>query len=677
MVMNLETSLTIAATGSEAEESSSSPAHFKVFRQSGLPARAAVPILVFIATLLPFAPVVWNGFVNWDDTGNFTMNVHYRGLSWSNLRWAWTTLHLGVYQPLFWMLCGLEYKLFGLRPGGYHLVSLLFHGAVSVALYDLAVAIARGTRLDFDPGLARLAGAIAVLFWSVHPLRVEAVAWASCQGYLPCAFFAVLAALLYLSAHPPASPPRLGWIAGALGSYVASLLCHATSLGLPVVLLALDFAVLHRLESRSDVRRAVLQKWPFLIVALGFAIGGYLGKQSDQGIITLSVYGPSQRLAAASYAVCYYLARSLLPLGLHAHHHFPERLGILDPIFLISLAAALCLCAASILLRKRWPGLVAAVIAYAAILAPNSGLVTFGSQLVADRYGYLSLMPWSVAGAFVWPAIMGKRIRIVMTCSLALLVALGILTWQQCLVWRSSESLWTWSLSQGEVRNPVVLGDLAADLLEQGRVQEAEEYMSRSLQYAPGSASAHNTMGLILSKAGKLGAAVEAFHESVALDRENAETRKNLAQALARANRTAEALDECAAAVRLRPDSASLRQEYGELLARKGRLEESTVQFRHAIQLEPDVPIGHLFLGRALVELGRRDEAAIALGNAVRLRPDVVGPRFELALLYADLGRTREAMLQLSEVLRLDPRHAAARRAQSRLMAAEQQGGSA
>ncbi|MBV8488039.1 MAG: tetratricopeptide repeat protein, partial [Planctomycetaceae bacterium] len=634
--MNLETSLTIEATSGEAVELSSEPARLEVFRQHKWLARAAVPVLVFIATLLPFAPVVGNDFVNWDDTGNFTMNVHYRGLDWPNLRWAWTTLHLGVYQPLTWMLCGLEYKLFGLRPGGYHLVSVMLHGAVSVALYVLVIAILRPARPDFDPGPARLAGVIAVLFWSVHPLRVEAVAWASCQGYLPCAFFAVLAAYFYLLAHPPTGPARFGWIAGALGSYVASLLCHATSLGLPVVLLALDFAVLRRLKSRSDVRRAMREKWPFLIVALVFAIGGYLGKQSDQGIIRLSVYGPSQRLAAAAYAVCYYLVRSFLPLGLHAHHHFPEQFGILEPIFLISLAGVLCLCAASIALRKQWPGLLAAVVAYAAVLAPNSGLLTFGSQLVADRYAYLSLMPWSVAGTFALAAITGKYIRIVTACSLVLLLTLGILSWQQCLVWRSSESLWTWSLSQGEVQNPVVLGNLAADLLEQGRVQEAEKFMSQSLQYAPGSASAHNTMGLILLKAGKLGSAIEAFRESVALDRENAETRKNLAQALARANKTAEALDEYAAAVRLRPDSASLRQEYGALLAREGRLEEATVQFRQAIHLEPDVPVGHLFLGRVLVDLGRRDEAAIALANAVGLRPDVVEPRFELALVYAD-----------------------------------------
>jgi protein O-mannosyl-transferase len=302
--MRLDSSLTFESPNSSSEVSSSKGASDKAFRQNQLLARLGSPVLLYLASVVPFVPVVWNDFVNWDDTLNFTMNVHYRGLSWSNLRWAWTTLYLGVYQPLTWMLCGLEYKLFGLRPGGYHLVSVLLHGAVSVALYGLVIAVLRLARPDLDTGLARIARAIAVLFWSVHPLRVETVAWASCQGYLPCAFFAVLSAYAYLSAHPPTGPARLGRIVGALGLYVASLLYHATSLGLPVVLLALDFAVLHRLESRSNVRRAVLEKWPFWIVAVGFAIGGYLGKQSGQGVITLSVFGPSQRLAVASYSVC-------------------------------------------------------------------------------------------------------------------------------------------------------------------------------------------------------------------------------------------------------------------------------------------------------------------------------------------------------------------------------------
>ncbi|HKM52463.1 MAG TPA: tetratricopeptide repeat protein, partial [Isosphaeraceae bacterium] len=663
--MNLETCRTIEATGSEAEESSSSPAHFKVFRQSGLTARAAVPILVFVATLLPFAPVVWNGFVNWDDTGNFTMNLHYRGLSWSNLRWAWTTLHLGVYQPLFWMLCGLEYQLFGLRPGGYHLVSLLFHGAVSLVFYALVIAIVRRARPDFDPGLARLAGAIAVLSWSVHPLRVEAVAWASCQGYLPCAFFAILSARFYLAAHPPAGPAHFGWIAGALGSYVASLLCHATSLGLPVVLLALDFAVLHRLKSRSDVRRAVLQKWLFLILGAAFTVMAFLGKNSGQGVVSLRSLSPAQRIAAASYAFCFYIVRTVLPFGLHVHRQFPADLAISESRFLISLLAACAVCSAAILQRRSRPWLLAVVAAYLVILSPNSGLLAFGGQIVADRYAYLSMIPWALALSQGLMIMKPRPIRRILLVAVPALTLLGILTWKQCYTWRSSEVLWVHAIEAGETDNAVVLGNLGADLLQQGRVDEADAVLRRSLDLEPNSRVA-NELGRIFDRRGMSPQSIAAFTEAVELDPHDPEPRVNLARGFVKQNRLPQALEQFAAAVRLRPDSASLRQEYGELLARKGRLEESTVQFRHAVQLEPDVPIGHLFLGRALVELGRRDEAAIALGNAVRLRPDVVGPRFELALLYADLGRTREAMLQLSEVLRLDPRHAAARRAQSR-----------
>jgi len=573
------------------------------------------------------------------------------------------------------MLCGLEYQLFGLCPGGYHVVSLLFHGAVSVALYALVIAIVRRARPDFDPGLARLAGAIAVLSWSVHPLRVEAVAWASCQGYLPCAFFAILSARFYLAAHPPAGPAHFGWIAGALGSYVASLLCHATSLGLPVVLLALDFAVLQRLKSRSDVRRAVLQKWSFLIVAAAFTVMAFLGKNSGAGVVSLRSLSPAQRIAAASYAFCFYIVRTVLPFGLHVHRQFPADLAVNESRFLISLLAACAVCSAAILQRRSRPWLLAVVAAYLVILTPNSGLLAFGGQIVADRYAYLSMIPWALALSQGLMIMKPRPIRRILLVAAPALTLLGILTWKQCYTWRSSEALWVHAIEGGETDNAVVLGNLGADLLQQGRVHEADAVLRRSLDLEPNSRVA-NDIGRILDRRGMIQESIAAFKEAVELDPHDPEPRANLARAFAKQNRLPQALEQFAAAVRLRPDSASLRQEYGELLAREGRLDESTVQFRHAIQLEPDVPIGHLFLGRALVELGRRDEAAIALGNAVRLRPDVVGPRFELALLYVDLGRTREAMLQLSEVLRLDPRHAAARRAQSRLMAAEQEGGS-
>ena len=60
----------------------------------------AIPILVVVLTLAAFYPVVQNKFVNWDDYRNIVENPHYRGLGWTNIRWMFTTFHMGHYQPL-------------------------------------------------------------------------------------------------------------------------------------------------------------------------------------------------------------------------------------------------------------------------------------------------------------------------------------------------------------------------------------------------------------------------------------------------------------------------------------------------------------------------------------------------------------------------------------------------
>jgi protein O-mannosyl-transferase len=49
-----------------------------------------------------------NGFVNLDDSENFLHNPFYRGLGLAQLKWAWTTLWVGVYQPLARWLFGAQ-----------------------------------------------------------------------------------------------------------------------------------------------------------------------------------------------------------------------------------------------------------------------------------------------------------------------------------------------------------------------------------------------------------------------------------------------------------------------------------------------------------------------------------------------------------------------------------------
>src|SRR5689334_9279111 len=96
------------------------------------------PLVIALVTALAFLPALGNGFVSWDDERNFLTNPHYRGLGVENIRWMWTTFHLGHYVPLSWMTLGLDYELWGMRAGGYHATSLLLHAVNAVLVYVLA-----------------------------------------------------------------------------------------------------------------------------------------------------------------------------------------------------------------------------------------------------------------------------------------------------------------------------------------------------------------------------------------------------------------------------------------------------------------------------------------------------------------------------------------------------------
>src|SRR5271165_2503721 len=195
-----------------------------------------------------FWPLLQNDFVAWDDDKNFLSNPSFRGVNFRSLGWAWTTFHLGVYQPLAWIIFEIEYSIWGLAPWGYHLLSILEHLAVTSALWLLVFRLVRRARPGVVQSQACLAALAATVLFAVHPLRVEVVAWVSCQGYLPCALLALLAVLFYERAADGPRRLLLAELAPSLGLFLASLLCKATSLGLPVALFALDLYPLGRIK---------------------------------------------------------------------------------------------------------------------------------------------------------------------------------------------------------------------------------------------------------------------------------------------------------------------------------------------------------------------------------------------------------------------------------------------
>jgi tetratricopeptide (TPR) repeat protein len=579
-----------------------------------------VAVLPALAALAAFAPAVRNGWVDWDDEYNFLGNTAFRGVGWPQIHWAWTTYHLGVYQPLGWMSIEAQYAAWGMDPRGYHAVSLLMHMANASLLYVLALRLVviagRGGRADAPPDHVRIGCAVAAALWAAHPLRAEAVAWISCQTYLSGALFALLSVLAYVQAAGSAGvPTRRGRLFGSWLLMGAALLCKAVPIGVVASLVILDVYPLRRLGgtngwSGPSARRVWREKVPFFALAAGFAVLAVRAKWEEHGPLLANDARLPSRIARAGYGAWFYLAKTLWPRDLAVIYRPHDQASLAEPRYAVALLLVLGISLAAWLARGRIPSLLAAWLAYLVILAPNSGIVWYTQLLPADRYSYVSTMPLAIllGGALARMLTPGRRARPLAVAATATgLVLVGwliVLGWCQSLTWYDSESLWRHAIAHGAAHSDVAHNILGSALARKGRVAEAMGHYAEAIRLNPGHFRAHFSLGTHLAQRGRLDEAIGQFREVIRLVPTSWEGHYNLGLALARTGRNAEAADAFARAAGLRPDSAEAHANWGAALARQGRYAEAMPHYRDALRLRPDLPEAR----RNLAEAERKAE---------------------------------------------------------------------
>lgn len=462
----------------------------------------AAGILV-LALLVAFVPSLESDFAPLDDGKNFLANPHYRGLAPANLRWMFTTNHMGHYIPLTWITLGLDYLMWGLKPFGYHLTSLVFHLLNALLFLFLARRLLLLREPSF-PAHAALGGALAAaLFFAAHPLRVESVVWISERRDVVCGFFSLLALNSYLSATSGRGLRRL--LACSL-LFVCALLSKGIALALPVVFLALDATVLRRLPPRprlwlqAEHRHVLLEKIPFLAIALASAVATTLSIRYVMS--PLSSLGLDARLAALAKSLTFYVQKTLLPWPLPPILPRTARVSLATPEFALSGVVLLATVAILIAGRRRFPGTASAAIAYAAFVLPVSGLVQAGPQLVAHRYSYLSCWPWAfLLGVGVQRLLVrpGRTVPAV-TLAISAVVATGLVmaTRAQARIWRDPYSFATAAVAGApEASQPRYT--LAGIHLRAGRWEEAARQIRIGLLHNPAAQGLMNLAGLLFA----------------------------------------------------------------------------------------------------------------------------------------------------------------------------------
>ena len=483
------------------------------------------------------------------------------------------------------------------------------------------------------------------------------------------------------------------------------MLSKAPGVVAPVLFLILDVYPLQHLP--ADVRawanrehRGVwLEKLPLAIASLFVMVLAAKARAYEEGILSGGVPELSRRLAKSAYSIWFYPLRTLFPAHISPYYPLPKLLSLSQPLYAIALILTVLVTVWALLVWPRWTGLAAIWFSYLATVFPFLATTNIGYNLVADRYSYIPLMPWTILLSWVLAQVLSRggkgQIATISLCTIVGLVLAG-LSWRQCGFWEDSERLFRRALELGGQDDPLILGNLGADRLERGDLSGAERLFRLSLQVAPNDHASHFNLGLVTAQAGRTDEAIEHFRaavqlkpnfaeahfrlgeslirtgqlrpgqsalaEAIRIDPQFTAARVCLASFLARQGRIDEAVAEYRHAARIEPESAAIQLALGSLLAGAGRVDAAIAAYRLAAKLQPGRAETHAMIGTLLGRYGKRDEAIAELRTALRLKPDFANAHANLAVALAQKGERDGAQAEVRAALKLRPDHQGARR---------------
>jgi len=570
----------------------------------------AVAALLAALALVAWWPVASCGFV-WDDDDYVTQNPVL--LTWSGLWRIWAEPRsLPQYYPLVHTSFWLEYRLWGLSPLGYHVDNVLLHTLSAWLVFRLCRQLALPVAL------------LPALWFLVHPVHVESVAWVTERKNVLSLVCALLAARSWLRWHDGGT--RRDFVFGSVW-FLGALLAKTVTASLPAALLV----VLWWRDGRIT-QRALLGATPWLCAG---AVLGWMTVVLEAEHVRASdprfaLHG-AERLLVAGRALWFYLANLAWPLG--SCFQYPRwQLDAGDVGQWLWPAATLGVLVATFSLRARLGrGPFAVLLLFCGTLVPALGffdVFPFRYSFVADHFQYHASVPVLVGASAVAAPWLAQRLpRAASLGLLGLLLASCVaLCWHALGAYRDLDSLWTRTLAQNP-RSTLALINLGGAANLRGDRKTAKELSERALEIDPTSHEAWNNLGIIAHASGDRVTARACYEKALA-------------------NKS---------------DDAAARHNFAVLHLEEGRPHDALALVEGAVRTDPDYFEARITLVWALHDCGLWERALAAADYVLQRLPGHVSTRERAVSCLVRLQRWRQAASNAMAWLRAAPSSAAAR----------------
>lgn len=490
---------------------------------------------ILVLTVALFAGALRHEFV-WDD---IPIIFHKTGVTYpfpADIRQIFSPVQGMLYKPLTLLTFMVEYDFFKSNPFVAHLDNLILHLLNILLAFGLVLAWSK------RKSVALLCG----LFFAIHPLHVEPVAWAIGRKDLLSTFFLFVSLLAY---QRYIEKGNRWWYVTVFVGTVAGVLAKPVVGVMPFFMLLMDY------RARRPLRWAVIvEKIPFGF--LGVIIGGLaIYTQYDQIYVNAPLF---PRILVSFRQLVFYLGKALWPVNLCAVYPYPDRIGLNLPEYWFCMLVITGLAIGIFCLKNR-EVLFGVLFFYLPVIATLARSGEAG-YMAADRYVYASLLGllYVFFQGVGW--LYEKHLPFDAMKKAGLILAVSVLT--------------AFFAKQTYANLPKWENDFT--LFSDVSLKAPEHYL------------AYNNIGnTYMFVRGEFEKSEKFYSRSVQLNPYFLKSRLNLARAYAKRGKWDQAFEMCRQASMLWPKIPAIYDLWGRIYWEKGDFENALKKFRQGIDAEP------------------------------------------------------------------------------------------
>lgn len=528
-------------------------------------------VIILIAILCIYTKVLNFDFIStWDDDVYVINNKIIKEISKDNIKSIFQSDTGANYHPLTLLSLALDYQLYELDSRGYHLSNVILHILNAFLVFIFIFYLSRKDRF---------VAFVSSLFFAIHPMHIESVAWVSERKDVLFTFFLLLGLVNYLKYLE--KKKWLFYLITLLFAVLA-MLSKPTAVVFPILLFLLDYY-----ENRKDIKWVIIEKLPFLFCSflMGFTT---LGIQSAYNALhKIEYYNIIDRLFFASNNTLQYLYKFFFPFVQKGFYPYPP-IGESLPISIyISPLLLLILMGVIFYLNNKRKYIGFGFLFFITSIALMLQIIPAGSSMIAERYTYLPYIGLCFIFGMLTKELLEKHKNITYLILGLYFIIIDSLSFNRVDVWKNDITFWN-DLINKKVVTHKAYASLGVYHYRNNEWNEAMEMYDRSLTEFPDYSFALINRGELLAQNNEWEKSINDFSKALVIEPLNSELYNLRGASYYHLNLLEEALSDYERGLSINDDHAGIYLNRGVLYASRNELNEAIQDFNKVLELEPE-----------------------------------------------------------------------------------------